>query len=363
MGIFDVFHGEFVDIIEWTQSDSDTMVYRFPRYKNEIKYGAKLTVREGQTAILVNEGKIADVFPAGIYELKTANLPILSTLQNWHHGFESPFKAEVYFFNTTQFLDQKWGTKQALTLSDKDFGIVRLRAFGTYTLGIQDPKILLKKIVGTDGNFEISEINHQLSNSIISHFPEVLSTSGVALLQLPAHYQQLADLLKAKVEAEFSEYGLQLGRLYIENISLPKAVQKTIDEQTGMNVIGDNMNNYAKYQTAKGMANSDGGNMAAAGAGMGMGMAMGREMAQSMTATDSTVNNPVENTVPPAPPIYYLMLSGERKGPLPIDKVLHYLQTGEADTDTLIWRKGMTQWTTVGQCSEIDTSAFPPPIK
>ncbi len=357
MGIFDIFHGEFVDVIDWTQTDSDTMVYRFPRYRNEIKYGAKLTVREGQTAILVNEGKIADVFPAGIYELKTANLPILSTLQNWQSGFESPFKAEVYFFNTTQFLDQKWGTKQAITLADEKFGIVRLRAFGTYTLGIRDPKTLLKKIVGTDGNFEINEINQQLTNSIISYFPTVLSTSGIGLLQLPAHYQQLANLLSEKVQVEFNDYGLQLGRLYIENISLPKAVQKTIDEQTGMNIVGNNINDYAKYQTAKGMANGDGGNVASAGAGMGMGIAMGREMgkemSQSMTTTDS----------PPELPVYYLMLSGDRKGPLSLNQVLHYLQTGEADADTLIWRKGMPQWITVGQCGEIDTSSFPPPIK
>ncbi len=166
------------------------------------------------------------------------------------------------------------------------------------------------------------------------------------------------------VRIEFNDYGLQLGRLYIENISLPKAVQKTIDEQTGMNVIGDNMNNYAKFQTAKGMANaSDGNNMASAGIGMAMGMEMAKSMASSMTNDNQNKQDNIDNSEPPPPPIYYLMLSGERKGPLPLNKVLHYLETGEADTDTLIWRKGMPQWTTVGQCGEIDTSAFPPPIK
>ncbi|PID66698.1 MAG: antifreeze protein [Gammaproteobacteria bacterium] len=355
MGIFNLFHGEFVDIIEWTQMNSDTMVYRFPRYKNEIKYGAKLTVREGQTAILVNEGKIADVFPAGIYELKTANLPILSTLQNWQHGFESPFKAEVYFFNTTQFLNQKWGTKQAVTLLDKQFGVVRLRAFGSYTLGVKEPKLLLKKLVGSDGNFEINEVNHQLTNSIVAHFPNILAESRTGVLQLPTRYNELAHRLKQKVKPEFDEYGLQLGKLYIENISLPEAVQKTIDEQTGMNIIGDNINNYAKYQTAKGMANNgEGSQMASAGVGMAMGM----EMAKSMAA-----DRHEEEVPPPAPLVYYLMLSGKRKGPMTLDKVMHYLKRGEASADTLIWRKGMPGWKTIGELDEIDLTQFPLPIE
>lgn len=357
MGIFNLFHGEFVDIIEWTQSDSDTMVYRFPRYKNEIKYGAKLTVREGQQAILVNEGKIADVFPPGIYELKTANLPILSTLQNWHHGFESPFKAEVYFFNTTDFLDLKWGTKHPVTLSDRQFGIVRLRAFGSYTMGVKDPEVFLKKLVGTDGNFEISEVSHQLTNSIATRIPEVLAESNIGVLQLPARYSELANAVKQKVSAEFNEYGLQVGKLYIENISLPEAVQEAIDEQTGMNIVGDKLNDYAKYQAAKGMANGNsGGDMASAGMGMAMGMEMGKSMAQDMR-DDSHSANPAN---PPSPQIYYLMLLGERKGPMAINQVYQHLQNGEADATTLIWRKGMAEWQPIEVTEEIDLSQLPP---
>lgn len=355
MGIFNLFHGEFVDIIEWTQTDSDTMVYRFPRYKNEIKYGAKLTVREGQTAILVNEGKIADVFPPGIYELKTANLPILSTLQNWQHGFESPFKAEVYFFNTTHFLDQKWGTKQAVTLSDEQFGIVRLRAFGSYTMGVKDPEVLLKKLVGTDGNFEVDEVSNQLTNAIATVFPEILASANISILQLPSRYSELASLIKSEITPEFNEYGLQLNKLYVENISLPEAVQKTIDEQTGMNIIGDNVNDYAKYQAAKGMANGgEGSNMASAGVGMAMGMEMGKSMAADMRD---------DAAQPPAPPIYYLMLAGEQEGPMPLNKVLQFVQRGEADTSTLIWRKGMAEWQTIEETEEIDLSQLPPTPK
>lgn len=354
MGIFNLFHGEFIDIIEWTQTDSDTMVYRFPRYKNEIKYGAKLTVREGQTAILVNEGKLADVFPPGIYELETANLPILSTLQNWHLGFESPFKAEVYFFNTTLFLDQKWGTKQAITLSDSQFGVVRLRAFGTYTMGVKDPTALLRKLVGTDANFEVSEVSQQLSNSIVTHLPEVLAESHISVLQLPSRYNMLANLIRQKVATEFSEYGLKIGKLYIENISLPDAVQQTIDEKTGMNIIGDNLTDYAKYQAAKGMEKGgDASSMASAGVGMAMGMAMGQSMTDEMTQQ--------QDQPPPLPRVYYLMLSGERKGPMTLEQVYKHLQRGEADDNTLIWRKGMAEWQLIADTAEIDLSRIPPP--
>ncbi|MGY0399899.1 MAG: SPFH domain-containing protein, partial [Ostreibacterium sp.] len=258
MGIFNMFHGEFVDIIEWTQINSDTMVYRFPRYRNEIKYGAKLTVREGQTAIMVNEGKLADIFSPGIYELKTANLPILSTLQNWQHGFESPFKSEIYFFNTTDFLDLKWGTKQAITLADAKFGIVRLRAFGSFTMRIQNAEVFLKKLVGTDSNFEVSEVSDQLTNSIVTRFPEILAKSNINILELPTRYSELAEKVKQNVTPEFIQYGLQVGKIYIENISLPEAVQKAIDEKTGMNIIGDSMGKYTQYQASKGMANGEG---------------------------------------------------------------------------------------------------------
>lgn len=365
MGLMKLFGHEFIDIIEWLQRDDDTMVYRFPRYRNEIKYGAKLTVREGQTAIFVNEGKIADVFPPGIYELKTANLPVLSTLQNWHHGFESPFKAEVYFFNTTDFLNQKWGTKQPVMLSDNQFGIVRLRAFGSYTLRIADATVLLRKLVGTDGNFEINEVSEQLTNSIATRFPEVLAEARINVIDLPTRYSELAEQLKQAISSECSEYGLTIGRVYVENISLPENVQKVLDEKAGMNIIGDDMNQYTQMQAAKGMANGgDGSHMANAGIGMAMGMEMGRQMAQGMRDENSqqpSATQQAETAPPPPPKIYYLMILGERIGPMSITEVYERLENGDADAYTMLWRKGLGEWQTIESTTDIDLSHLPPP--
>ncbi len=368
MGIGKMISSEFVDIIEWLQTDNEAMVYRFPRYRNEIKYGAKLTVREGQTAIFVNEGKIADVFPPGIYELKTANLPVLSTLQNWHHGFESPFKAEIYFFNTTHFLSQKWGTKQPVILNDAKFGIVRLRAFGNYTLRVTSPEQLLKTLVGTDGNFEINEVSEQLTNSIAAHFPEVLTEAQIGVLELPVRYGEMSEKLKQHLALECQQYGLDCGQVIIESISLPENVQKMLDEKTNMNILGDDMNKYTQMQAAKGLAEGGGGNaMLDAGMGMSMGMEMGRQMAQGMREEshdggDDTPPPPPAPEPPPLEKIYYLMILGQRVGPMAISEVYHRMDLGEADASTLIWRKGMGEWETIESIPDIDTQHLPPPL-
>ncbi|MEJ2649228.1 MAG: SPFH domain-containing protein, partial [Sedimentisphaerales bacterium] len=179
MGLFDKIRGEFIDIVEWTDSSNDTMVYRFQRYNNEIKMGAKLTVREGQVTVFVNKGQIADVFEPGMYTLETDNLPILSTLRGWVHGFNSPFKAEIYFVSTRRFTDLKWGTKHPITLRDAEFGPVRLRAFGTYVIKVVDPRALIREIVGTDGHFTTGEITEQLRNLIVSRFADVIGESKI----------------------------------------------------------------------------------------------------------------------------------------------------------------------------------------
>lgn len=363
MGLSKLVSNEFVDIIEWLQGDDDTMVYRFPRYRNEIKYGAKLTVREGQTAIFVNEGKIADVFPPGIYELKTANLPLLSTLQHWQHGFESPFKAEVYFFNTTNFLDQKWGTKQPVMINDEHFGIVRLRAFGTYTLRVDHAETLLKVLVGTDGNFEIDEINGQITHSIATKFPEVLASSQIGVMELPVRYSELADNLKHLLSPEVKKYGLVIGDIFVESVSLPENVQKMLDEKTNMNIIGSDINKYTQMQAAKGMADSSGASMADAGVGMAMGMEMGRQLSQSMREQPPTSTQvSASTTPPPLEKTYYLMILGNRQGPMSISDVYDKLKSGEADAHTLIWRKGMGEWQSIENTPDIDLSHLPPPL-
>ncbi len=376
MGIGKMVSNEFVDIIEWLQSDDETIVYRFPRYRNEIKYGAKLTVREGQTAIFVNEGKVADVFPPGIYELKTANLPVLSTLQNWHHGFESPFKAEVYFFNTTNFLSQKWGTKQPVMLNDAQFGVVRLRAFGSYTLRVSDAEKLLKTLVGTDGNFEISEVSEQLTSSVASYFPEILAESKIGVMELPTRYSEMSEQLKQRLSLACQEYGLDCGQVFVESISLPENVQKMLDEKTNINILGNDINKYTQMQAAKGLAEGGGGNaMVDSGMGMAMGMEMGRQMVEGMRQNDQASRPAAQHAhddVPPPPPassyeppalekIYYLMLLGQRVGPMTISEVYHRLDLGEADGHTLIWRKGMGEWDTIENVPDIDLRHLPPP--
>ena len=278
MSFWDKIFGEFVDIIEWTDTTANTMVYRFERYGNEVKYGAMLTVRESQIAVFVNEGLIADLFEPGLYKLETNNLPILSTLQSWPHGFESPFKAEVYFFNTKRFTDLKWGTKNPIMLRDKEFGPVRLRAFGTYAIRISDPVIFLKEVVGTNGQFATDEITGQLRNLIVSRFASILGESGVPILDLAANYDELSDFISNRIQPEFQAYGLEITKLLVENISLPDAVEKALDRRSSMGVIG-NLRDYAAYQAAESMRaaaeNPAGG--AAEGIGLGVGMANGQD--------------------------------------------------------------------------------------
>ena len=228
MGFWDKIFGEFVDVIEWTDNSSDTMVYRFERYGNEIKYGAMLTVRESQQAVFVNEGVIADQFPPGLYKLETNNLPIITSLQGWPHGFESPFKAEVYFFNTRRFTDLKWGTKNPLMLRDREFGPVRLRAFGTYAMRVVDPVALLKEVVGTSGQFSTGEITNQLRNLIVSRFASILGESAIPILDLAANYDDLSTFVSNRIQPEFKTYGLEITKLLVENISLPPAVEEAL---------------------------------------------------------------------------------------------------------------------------------------
>lgn len=310
MGIWERFvSSQFVDIIEWIQNDKSIMVYRFPRYKNEIKYGAKLIVREGQVAILVNGGEVADVFAPGTYELEAANLPILSTLQNWHHGFESPFKAEVYFFNSTDFLNLKWGTRQAITIRDNEFGMVRLRAYGSYVTQITQPEVFLRKVVGTDGNLEIEEISDQFTSTITSYFSEILAEANIAAIDIASQYSEIGQLLKNKIAAEFSHYGLSLEKIFIESINLPDNVQKVLDDKTSLGILGDDLAKHTQLQAGKGLSQGGSGNAAIEA---GIGVTLGQQIAGQMT-NQSTTNKPT-NTPPPPPKIYYLMLMGEQVG-------------------------------------------------
>ncbi|MEL7338311.1 MAG: SPFH domain-containing protein, partial [Planctomycetota bacterium] len=244
MGLFDKLRAELIDIVEWIDDSNHTLVWRFPRYNNEIKNGAQLIVRPGQMAVLVSGGEIADTYPPGHYELSTQNMPVLSTLKGWKYGFESPFKAEVYFVSTRQITDLKWGTPNPVMLRDPEFGPIRIRAFGTYALQAVDPKALLNEIVGTDGDFQSDEITDLLRSMIISAFSQAIGELQIAALDLASRYGDIAATIRTKVVEQIDdEYGLDCPALFVVNISLPEAVEKAMDTRTSMGVIGD-MNRY-----------------------------------------------------------------------------------------------------------------------
>src|ERR1041385_1390804 len=281
MGLFDKLKNEFIDIIEWTDSSNDTMVYRFPRYQNEIKNGAKLTVRESQVAIFVNEGQFADVFQPGMYSLTTQNLPILSTLKGWKYGFNSPFKAEVYFVNTKQFTNLKYGTKNPIMIRDAEFGPVRIRAFGSYAMRITDAKAFMKEIAGTDDQVTTEEITENLRNIVMTRFTDAVASAKIPVLDMASNYDEFSDTINKKIAPEFLEYGITLTKLLVENISLPPEVEAMLDKRSSMGIVG-NLGAYSQFQAANAMEPAarkpKGGGLMGAGMGRGMGRGMGQQM-------------------------------------------------------------------------------------
>jgi membrane protease subunit (stomatin/prohibitin family) len=362
VGLWSKLFGEFVDIIEWTDESSDTLVYRFERHGNEIKYGAKLTVRESQMAVLVSEGQVADVFEPGMYELETPNVPILSTLQAWPHGFESPFKAECYFFSMRRFTDLKWGTKNPVIVRDPEFGPVRLRAFGTYTIRVEDPVRFLREIAGTDSRFRTDEITAQLRNLIVSRFSQVVGESEVPVLDLAASYEDLSDFVTKKIAPEFTEYGLALLRLLVENVSLPPAVEDVLDKRTSMGIVG-NLRDYAAFQAAEAMAaaaaNPGGG--AAEGIGLGVGMAMAQKMADTL----GDGRDPGAGGPPPLPErAFFAGLEGRQAGPFTLEQIEEQVRSGSITRRTLVWSQELGEWTPAAQVQALASvfSLTPPPL-
>lgn len=368
MGLWDKLTGEFVDIIEWTNSDRSALVYRFERYGNEIKNGAMLIVREGQQAVFVHEGEIADVFGPGTYQLETANLPLLSTLQNWQHGFSSPFKAEVYFFSTTRVTDLKWGTKNPVMLRDREFGPVRLRAFGTYEIRIDDPVLFLQEIVGTDGDVFTREIAGQLRNLILSRFAAALGGLNIPVLDLAANYEQLGDIITERIAPEFEEYGLYLTRLLIENVSLPPAVEEALDRRTSMGIVGD-LDAYMKFQSAESMraAAENPSSGASAGIGMGMGFGMANQMANmfgQQQAAAPAASAPAAPPPLPGGPSFHVALNGTSQGPFPVSQLGAMARSGSLTRETLVWSEGMAGWQAASTVSALASlfAAAPPPL-
>lgn len=286
MALMDFIKKQFIDIIEWTESGDGTLAWRFPMKDMEIQNGASLTVRESQMAVFVNEGKVADVFGPGRYTLTTATLPILTYLQHWDKLFKSPFKSDVYFFSTRQQVDQRWGTTQPVTIRDKDFGAVRLRAFGNYSYRIADPKAFHTEISGTRDAYTVADLDGQLRALMLQHISDAVASSGIAFLDLAANQVEFASQLQGVTAPAFEKIGLKLEGVTVQNVSLPEELQKILDQKIGMGMVGD-MGKFMQYQTAQAIPKfaegaGQGGGIAGDAMGLGAGVALGQVMAQQL---------------------------------------------------------------------------------
>ncbi|MFW5641954.1 MAG: SPFH domain-containing protein [Roseicyclus sp.] len=366
MPIFDFLSGQFIDVIEWTDDTRDTMVWRFERHGHEIKYGAKLTVREGQNAVFIHEGQLADIFRPGLYMLETNNMPVMTTLQHWDHGFRSPFKSEIYFVNTNRFTNLKWGTKNPILLRDPEFGPTRLRAFGTYTVKVADAGRFMTEIVGTDGEFTTDEITFQIRNVIVQEFSRVVASSGIPVLDMAANTADFGKLVATRISETIAAYGLTLPELYIENVSLPPAVEAALDKRTSMGVAGD-LGRYTRFAAAEAMqaaaANPGGDGGMGAGLGMGMGMAMADRMGQVLEGGAPGARSAAAPPPPPVEHVWHIAENGQTRGPFSKAALGRMASAGEITCETFVWTAGQDGWMRAEDVTELAQlfTVMPPP--
>lgn len=365
----DFIKSELIDIVEFLDPSNDTLVHRFQRHDNEIKSGAKLVVRPGQTAVFVNEGQIADVFGPGTHTLVTQNLPILSTLKGWKYGFDSPFKAEVYFVSMTQYTDRKWGTKNPVMMRDPEFGPVRIRAFGTYAIKVAEPAKLVVEVAGTNAHFTVDGITDQLRNLIVSRFTDALGEGKIPVLDLAGNYDELGATLTGRISPEFAAYGIELTKVLVENISLPEEVERMLDKRSSMGVLG-NMQQYTQFQAANAIeqaARNPGGGVAGDAMGLGLGFAMANQMSQTLGQPAAQPQAGGGADAPPPLPqqaAFFLALDGQQSGPYDSAALRDLARQGRLTPETLAWRKGMPQWTPAAQIPEVADALgdVPPPL-
>jgi membrane protease subunit (stomatin/prohibitin family) len=284
MSLRDFLSKQFIDVIEWVEPQDDILAYRYPMQDREIQNGGKLTVRDSQMAVFVNEGRVADVFGPGLYTLNTQTLPILTNLMNWDKAFKSPFKSDVYFFVNRLQTNQHWGTPNPITIRDKEFGAVRLRAFGIYTYHLADPKLFYTKVSGTRDIYQVADLEGQLRNTIVGRLTDSFANSQVAFLDMAANQVALSEKIASQLKPAFTDLGLVLDAFVVENLSLPEELQKILDQRIGMNMVGD-MGRYTQYQVAQSIpvaAANEGGGTAGVGAGLGAGIAMGQAMMDAL---------------------------------------------------------------------------------
>lgn len=364
MGLFDKLKGEFIDIIEFLDNTQDTIVYRFERYGNEIKNNAKLIVREGQTAVFINEGQVADIFTPGTYTLNTENLPILSTLKGWKYGFNSPFKAEVYFVSTKNFIDQKWGTKNAIIVNDNRFGMVEIRAFGIYTFKITDAPVFIREIVGTNQSFTTQHICEQLKSIIVTRFSDATGESNLPIESYASNLNELSEAIFSYMQGDFAAYGMEVTKFLIENISMPDDVKKEIFELSRLDKI--DLDKLTKLKAAKAMetAAENPSGAAGAGVGLGAGIAMAQQMTQNMMNSSNKQNE--QGTPPPLPgeTLYHVAIDGQQAGPFNLSQLGELVEKQVLNRDTLVWKKGLPAWVPAGEQADLQSlwTMTPPPL-
>ncbi|MBM3737074.1 MAG: zinc-ribbon domain-containing protein [Acidobacteria bacterium] len=297
MGLTDFFKKQFIDVINWTEPEDGILAYRFPMEDMEIQNGAVLTVRESQGALFVNEGQAADAFGPGRHTLSTQTLPLLTNLKNWDKLFQSPFKSDVYFFSTRQQLNQKWGTQQPVTIRDREFGAIRLRAFGIYSFHLNDVRKFHQKVSGTRDIYRAAEIEGQLRNTIIARMSDAFAESGIPFLDMAANQTEMADKIAEHVRPAFADLGLTLDTFLVENLSMPEELQKILDQRISMNIVGD-MGRYTQFQVAQSIpiAAANEGGIAGVGAGLGAGFGIAQQMAGAM---QGAWNQPAPQAPPP----------------------------------------------------------------
>ena len=283
MGLFNFVKGNLLKSLEWVDNSTDTIVYKYPMDGRKIQWGSKLTVRESQVAVFLNKGKIADVFGPGMYTLQTSNLPLLTQIMSWGYGFKSPFVADVYFINTKQFTNERWGTSNPITMRDKDFGTIRLRGYGNYAFRVKDAALFMKELLGTNSTFTTDDISSYLKSIIVSSISDTIAESKIAALDIASNLIEFSKVATETLAENFTNLGLELTKLVIENISFPEEVEKAIDTRSSMGVLSDKMDTFVKYQSANAIrdaAKNEG--MGGLGTQLGAGVAISEMMRESL---------------------------------------------------------------------------------
>lgn len=295
MGLFDFVAKQFIDVIQWTEDEPGVLAWRYPMADMEIQNGAQLVVRETQQAVFIDEGRFADRFDAGTYTLTTQTLPVLTYLKNWDKFFESPFKSDVYYFSLREQIDRKWGTTQPITVRDKEFGPLRIRAFGTYSFRIAELEPFWRKLSGTAARYTVDDLDGQLRAIILTALGSFLAGSAVAFVDMAANQAEFSSRLKEAVAPAFREYGLELATFFLQSLSLPEELEKHLDRAASQRIVGD-LGQYTRFQTADAipLAAENPGGIAGIGAGMGAGLAMAQAMGQAMTTTPSAAAGPAQ---------------------------------------------------------------------